>query len=237
MKIISVKSLTTCLILFIAFVLPGKAQVTKNFAVSNFSEVSVAAGIEMIIIQGTTESAKVVASAEIIDEVKIEKSGNSLSVSWKEDRGRLIAWKNKSAKVYINFKDLHVVKASSGSSLRTENLLKTDRLNASVSSGASLTVKLNCNDLQLETSSGSSAAFSGSVTNMEMDASSGSTVDALALAATYARVNSSSGADIKINVSKALETTTSSGSHISFKGEAALKNNSSSRSSGVSRIN
>jgi hypothetical protein len=232
-----IKPAFLCLMAVAITTLTLKAQETKNVAVSNFSEVSVSAGIALYLTQGNTESAKIVANDDVIGEVLIEKTGNRIKIGWKESWGIKKMWKNKNAKVYITYKKLNGIAASSGSSLKTENTLKTDRLNASVSSGASINAQISCSDLQLETSSGASASLSGTANNLEIKSSSGSSVDALGLLTEYARANTSSGADIKINVTKGLETNTSSGSNIRYKGAAALKNNSNERSSSVSRIN
>lgn len=224
------------LILFVLILanLPLQAQQTKNVAVSNFSEVSVSAGISLLLTQGSTESAKIVAEEGVIDEVELVKNGSRLSVKWKENFG--FKWKNRNATVYITYKKLNALKASSGSSLKTQNQLSTDKLDVDVSSGASVNAQISCADLNLETSSGSSAKLTGKATNLMLHSSSGSTVNTKELATEYAKIESSSGADVAVNVTKALETTSSSGSSIRYKGNAALKNNSSSRSSSVSRI-
>lgn len=217
---------------FSAFTL--KAQNTKNVALSNVSGVSVHAGIDLFITQGNTESAKIVASSDFIDEVVIENNGGNVKVSWKDSHGTNF-FKNKSAKVYLTYKKLNSIAASSGSSLKTENTLKTDALDAKVSSGASITASVSCKDLQLKSSSGATATFSGTASNLNVKSSSGSNVRAEDLATDYANATASSGGDIKINVAKALETTTSSGGGVRYKGGASLKNNSS-RSGGVNRI-
>lgn len=237
MKTLSfIKPAFLCFIAVAIGTLSLKAQSTKNVAVSNFSEVSVSAGIQLLITQGSSESAKIVANSDVIDEVVVKISGNSVKVGWKENWGFNNSHKNRSAKVYITYKKLNSISASSGSSIKTENPLRTDHLSASVSSGASIDAKISCSDLELETSSGASAALTGTATNMKLESSSGSSVNAVDLTTEYTRANTSSGADVKINVTKALETTTSSGSNIRYKGNASLKNNSNSRSSGVSKI-
>ncbi|CAM4330306.1 Putative auto-transporter adhesin, head GIN domain [Pedobacter westerhofensis] len=213
-----------------------QAQETKNVAVNNFSEVAVTAGIDLHIIQGTSESARIVADDDVINDVVLEKSGNRIKIGWKENWGIKKMWKNRNAKVYITYKRLNSISASSGSSLITDNTLKTDHLDAAVSSGASMDAKISCNELQLSTNSGASVSIAGTATNMEIKSSSGSSVNALNLATQYARADTNSGADIKINVAKGLETNTSSGSNIRYKGTASLKNTSNSRSSSVSRI-
>lgn len=237
MKALSfIKPAALCLIAIAVSSLNLKAQETKNVAINNFSEVAVSAGIALYITQGTAESAKIVADNDVINDVVLEKSGNRIKVGWKDNWGMKKMWKNRNAKVYITYRKLNSISASSGSSLKTENTLKTDHLDAAVSSGASMNAKISCDELQLHTNSGASVALAGTATNMEVNSSSGSSVDALNLATQYARANTNSGADIKINVTKGLETNTSSGSNIRYKGDAALKNTSNSRSSSVSRI-
>lgn len=226
------------LLLLIASFNPSlsKAQETRNVSIANFSEVSVSAGIELVITQGASESAKIVAKEGVIDEVVIEKNGNSVHVGWKEHMNLTNnPFKNRSAKVYISYKNLNSIGASSGSSLTTENVLKTNKLSVRVSSGASINAKVSCTDIELRTSSGASASLSGTASNMDSQSSSGSTINAVNLVTDYAKVKTSSGADVKVNVNKGLETATSSGGNIRYKGAAAL-NNTNRRNSGVSRI-
>ena len=212
-----------------------KAQESKNIAVSNFSGVSVSTGIDVYLRQGNTEGAKIVANDDIIDQVEIEKQNNNLVVRFKENKFFNGGWKNRNAKVYITYKNLNSVTASSGSSIVTETILKTDRLDAKVSSGADMDLNLNCKELQLQTSSGADAKLKGTATNIELKSSSGSDIKAFDLTADYARVTVSSGADINVTVNKGLETTSSSGGSIRYKGNASLNNHSSSRSSSVKR--
>lgn len=211
---------------------PIKAQETKNVAISNFSEVSVSAGIDLIITQGTTENAKIVAKEGVIDEVEIKKNGDNIHVGWRENLSFSNNFKNRSAKVYISYKKLNSITASSGSSIVTENVLKTDKLYAKASSGASIKAKIACSDLEVQTSSGASASLSGSAINMGVRASSGGSVDAFDLTTEYANAKTSSGGDVDINVTKGLETATSSGGSIRYKGTAALNNTSSRNNRG-----
>lgn len=209
----------------------AKAQTSKNLSLSNFSEVSVSSGIELHVIQGNTESARIVANSDVINEVKIEKSGNSIKIGWKENWGFNKMWKNKHAKVYLTYKKLSGIAASSGSSIKTDNQLTTDRLNLKVASGCHLDAKISCQDLQVQASSGCDADLSGKATNLSLSAASGCSIDAFDLVTEYARVNTSSGSDVKINVTKGLEANTSSGSNIRYKGTASVKKNTDKSSS------
>ena len=236
-SVYSIRTTVLCFIALAIYASPLAAQETRNISVSNFSGVSVGAGIDLHIAQGNSESAKIVAESDVMDQVKIEKNGNDLKIGWKDSWNMNKMFKNKSAKVYVTYKKLNSITASSGSSLKTDNTLKTDHLAAAVSSGANMDANIVCNELQLSTSSGAVASLSGTATNMEVNSSSGSNVNAVNLATQYARASTSSGADVKINVAKALEAHASSGGNIGYKGAADVKDTSSRRSSGVSRIN
>jgi len=236
MKSLSLIKPTLLLLLLTAaaYTLPVKAQQTKNVAVSNFSEVSVSAGIELVITQGSVENAKIIAKEGVIDEVLVEKQGNKLRVSWKENNSFRNNFKNKSAKVYVNYKTLNSISASSGSSLLTENLLKTTKLEVRASSGASVNAKIACSDLELHTSSGASAAINGTAANMDLSSSSGASIDAVDLVTNYAKVSVSSGANVTVNVTKGLEASTSSGGNIRYKGNAPL--HVTSKNTGIRHI-
>lgn len=213
------------------------AQETKNIAISNFSGVSVSAGITLILTQGSTEGAKVVANEESINEIVIEKNGSTATVKWKEYKGFFGGGpKNKSAKVYITYKKLNAIQASSGSSVTTENILKTDRLDIRVSSGASASVKVTATDLQLQVSSGATASLNGTATNMVLQASSGSSVKAVDLVTENASVRTSSGATVTVNANKTLQTNSNSGSSIGYKGNAEIEVQSKSKGTDVRRI-
>jgi hypothetical protein len=213
-----------------------QAQESKTVAVNNFSELRVSAGIDLFITQSGTEGAKIVAQEDYINDVLIEKNGNSVHVGWKKSEGFMNSFRNRKAKVYINYKKLNSIAASSGSSLVTENMLTTDRLTARASSGASIKAKVSCADFEIHTSSGASADISGKADNMDASASSGGSIDAYELVTTYAKAHASSGGDVDVNVAKGLEASSSSGGSVSYKGNAALTVTSSKRS-GVRHVN
>lgn len=212
------------------------AQQTKIIKINDFSAVAVSAGIQLFLTQGNTEQARVVADEEVINEVLVEKSGKGIQVHWR-DNGNFFRRNNqkRDAKVYISYKYLSSIAASSGSSLETENPLKTDQLEATVSSGASLKIHVLAKNLQVSSSSGATATITGTVANTDVQGSSGSSINAYELSTDYAKATASSGADIRLNVNKGLDATSSSGGSIRYKGSADLKN-TSSRSGSVRRV-
>jgi len=214
----------------------AQIQQSKEVPVKDFSEVHTTTGIELIITQGPTESAKIVADETLIDVVLVEQTGNSLNIKWGLVKSTKKRWLNRTAKVFITYKNLNVIEATDGSSVKTENTLKTPGLDISVSSGAIVTAAVECPELHVKTSSGASALLKGTAARMKLEASSASRVNAIDLAADYASVTASSGADLKINVSKELETTSNSGSNIRYKGNPKLQNYSGAKSGTVKKM-
>lgn len=214
----------------------GQVPASKNMALKNFSEVRITTGIELIITQGSTESAKIVTDESLIDAVVIEQAGNSVNIKWGLVKSTKKRWLNRTAKVFLNYKDLNVIEATDGSSVKTENTLKAASLDILVTSGAIVTASIDCPQLHLKTSSGASAVLKGTAASMSLEASSGSMVNTLDLATASAKVTASAGADLKINVSKELETNSNSGSNIRYKGNPVLQNYSGSKSGIVKRI-
>lgn len=238
MKSLNLIKPSLLLLITLCFTIPGlHAQETHSPAIHDFTSVSVNSGIELIITQGDSESAKILAKANLFDEVLIEQVGTNVDVRWRTPIGSKKVWRNRTAKVFITYKNLNSITAGSGSSLKTENTLKASELTASVSSGAIIQANIDCEELELHTNSGSSASFSGKVAKLKLEASSGGIVNALDLVANYAKVTSDSGASVKINVSKELETISNSGGSIQYKGDATLQDLSRSKNGHVKKIN
>lgn len=215
------------------------AQETKNVALSNFSGVGVSAGLSVYLTQGNTEGAKIVANDESMKDVVVEQNGSTVTVKWKEQNRS--TWSNgnnhRSAKIYITYKKLNAISASSGSSVNTENTLKTDRLDLKVSSGATIKADISAKDTQLQISSGATASLNGNTTNFDLKASSGASVEAAELKADQADVKVSSGATAKVFGDKKLTLAASSGGNIDYKSNGELTIVSKSRSAGIRKIN
>lgn len=228
---------TLLLLMFILFyVLPAHSQQTRNLPLANFQEISVSSGIDLYLIQGNTESVKVVAHEDLIDNVIVEKSGSSLKVKYKDN----ISWsrllQNQSIKIYITCKTITAINASGGSDVYGQNTLKTNTINISASGGSDIKLSLATQNLELRTSGGSDVNLKGKAVNMNANVSGGSDIEALELLVDYAKVNASGGSDAKVNVEKALQADASGGSDVYYKGNASLKKTSKSKSRDVKKL-
>ena len=227
----------TTAILFIAIsALSAKAQETKNVAVKNISSITVSSGIDLYLTQGNTESVSIKSDAETLKDIVVEQSGNNLTIKLKDGVNWGGMFKNRIIKAYVNYKNLNAVAASGGSDLYTQNQMKADKLAVRASGGSDVKMNLVCNDLSIASSGGSDVELKGKAENMTLQASGGSDVDAYEFITQYAKVTASGGSDANVYVAKGLEASASGGSDVHYKGDAAVKKTSSSKSGDVIHV-
>ncbi len=138
------------------------------------------------------------------------------------------------AKVTVYYQNLKSIVASAGSSLSTQGMLKTDKLDLQVSSGATSKLSINANSIVMSASSGSSLSLDGSSTNIKATASSGASLSAGALKGSNVEASSSSGATLSVFASEKIIANASSGGSISYRGNPKSKKIDSGNMSGGS---
>ncbi|MBN8838041.1 MAG: DUF2807 domain-containing protein [Sphingobacteriia bacterium] len=191
------------------------AKNAEKRKVSSFHGISSAAGIEVFITQSDKEELAVTASDnDIISRIETVVEGGILKISRKNDWSFWKNFKNWNAKVYVSYKTLNSLHASSGSSI--SGTLKTDMLDVDVSSGAQIKIDGSVKSLGVESSSG--AEFSG-----------------YNLITEICTARASSGGTVKVTVNKELSAKASSGGGVRYKGDGVIKNISVSSGGEVKR--
>lgn len=211
--------------LFTAFVLffssCAIAQTNQTRTVGEFSGISSATGIKVEITQGAENKVVVMASKdEFLERMKTEVDKKGMLRIYMENK-KGMGWNNKyrvKLYAYVTYKSINKLMASSGSILEAKNTIKAETLNVDVSSGASVDATIQTTVCEVVTSSGSQTKMSGTATKIKMDASSGSTIKGADLNTETCTASVSSGAEIKIAVSKILSASASSGGSIRYKG-------------------
>lgn len=207
----------------------------QNRNVPSFSKIAVSSGIDLYLVQSETESVKVEADADWIDQIITEVEGETLKIYIKNRSNWEWGW-NKPRKVYVNFDDLTSLDASAGADVTADGKIKTQRLTVSISSGADVTLaNLEATELHIDSSSGADAKISGTVQTLFADASSGSDIDCANLDADTCTASASSGADIIVWANQSLTANASSGGDVEYKGDPKQKNISESSAGDVSR--
>ncbi|MEL6366097.1 MAG: head GIN domain-containing protein [Pseudomonadota bacterium] len=169
----------------------------KTYDVSGFSEVSAAAGVDVVITVG--ERFAVVASTDEGDfeHLIVQRKGDELRVTI--DRKKRRRWKSEHGfKVEIAMPALEGLSASSAADI--------------VASG------VDADDFSIDASSGADISVSGRCNEVDVDVSSGADVDARGLECRSARADASSGADAVVYASERVDAEASSGGDVTVYG-------------------
>jgi len=202
----------------------GNGKVVKEErSVSNFEEISVSTGIEVVLNQDSFEKVVVEADENIQKILKTEVTGGKLKIYLEEGVNYA-----KKMKVYVTLKQLKALSASSGSEVKTDNKINSESLQISSSSGSEVTMEVSCNMLSLDSSSGSELTVSGTSASVKAESSSGSELHASKLVAEKGEASSSSGSGLEVNTTKEIKAHASSGANITVYGNPAVRDTNSS---------
>ena len=198
----------------------GNRKVVKSERqVSSFEAVSASAGIEVILLQDSVTKVVVEADSNLQEIIKTEVSKGELKIYPKK---RISTCESK--KVFVTFKNLHSIEASSGSEVKSTAELRFESLQVSGSSGADIELKITANKLNLEGSSGANITIKGNVQTLDVDGSSGANIKAKELSSKSCNAGASSGANLRLVVTDKINAQASSGGNIKISGNPKERN-------------
>ena len=204
--------------------------VTENRkAPGNFTKIKVSTGIDLYVTQGEKNKITVEADENLHDIIVTEVSDGLLKVYSEKN-----IWRAKARKVYVTVKDLEYLKATSGSDVYCENVIKTNEISLTATSGADIRFSVDAISVETSSTSGAGIRIKGTTTNHASSATSGSSIDAYDLESKNTIAKVSSGADINIHASEKLEAKASSGGDIDFRGNPKQVSKKSSSGGSVS---
>lgn len=193
---------------------------------SDFTEIKVSQGINVYLTQGNDIDLSVEVDENILDLLVTEVEGDVLKIYF--DKNVNHATKN----VFLTATKINSIRTSSGAHVKGENTIKTKSISLKSSSGSSMKLELNADNVEGSTSSGADMRLSGITRTFDGDASSGSRIDADNLQSEISKADVSSGANIDVHASEEITAHASSGGDIDYSGNP--KTVAKSKSSGGS---
>ncbi len=206
------------------------SQNKEERKLENFNEVKVSNAINLYLKQGTETKAVVEVDGIDLDEVITEVSGGRLRVSIRKNNNFR---RSMHVKVYLTYKSLEAISASSASDVYSESVIKADDFEVSASSAASMELSIDVSHLDMSVSSAGDIELSGKADKITGSASSAGDIDAFDLVCKTADVRASSAGNIRINVTDEIEARASSGGSVKYKGSPARSNTDSSSGGSV----
>lgn len=185
---------------------------TEKRNVANFDKVTVSQGLECEIIYSDKLEVTVEADDNLINGIHTTVENGTLDISSEYDNYINVV----SKRIIIHMPKIVSLESTSGSTLKSGNILKSDDIRLKSSSGSSLEVEVEADKVTLETSSGSEQTVIGKALKVYCASSSGSTIDADELLANEVFAQSTSGSSTSVNAAVLLDGKASSGSSISY---------------------
>lgn len=173
-------------------------------SIGAFTAIETSSGIEVIITRGDKEELAVSANhKEYLPEVRTVVQNGVLKISRSEDWNIWRQWKNWRIKVFVSYRNLEYMKATSGASIHGTDL-SLEKLSVKMNSGASITL-------------------AGTVNVLDVDVNSGAQFHGYELSTTNCHAEASSGAGIQVSVSKELSARANSGGFVRYKGDGLIR--------------
>jgi len=202
---------------------------------SGFHAIRVSNGIDLYLSQGTEAVAVSASEAQYRDRIMTVVENGVLKI-YLDDKWSHWNWGNQKLKAYVSFSMLDGLHASGGSDIYTTGVIKSDKLDLTLSGGSDFKdAKVDINDMHIRQSGGSDVHISGRAGRLTVDASGGSDLHGYDLVTDFCNIEASGGSDATITVNKELNVDASGGSDIYYKGAAVIKELKTSGSGSVSR--
>ncbi|QNM86954.1 DUF2807 domain-containing protein [Polaribacter pectinis] len=198
-------------------------------ASDNFTGIKVSTGIDLYITQGSKNKITIEADENLHDIIRTDIEDGVLKIYSEKN-----IWKAKARKVYVTITNLDLLKATSGSDVYSENVIKTDEISISATSGADIRIAVDAVSVETSSTSGADIKISGTTTNHASSATSGASIEAYDLESKNTIAKATSGADINIYASVNLEAKATSGGDIDFRGNPKKINKKSTSGGSVS---
>lgn len=218
------KQILLCCLVVISFVscrysidldgVKGNGNITteKRTVEEKFEKIQVSTGIEVIVSQNDVVSISVETDENIQSLITTNVENGVLVIGTNEMYNT-----EKSPIVRVSLPIITGLKASSGSTVSSQSVLKSALLNIDASSGSEFTLDVEADSISLESSSGSEITVSGKALKVETASSSGSEINAGELLANEIFSQTSSGSSTAVYPILSLKAKASSGSQIKYK--------------------
>lgn len=210
--------------------LTGFGQESQVRSVGSFTGVKVGEAIDVYLKKGDKESVRVEVSGTSASNVLTEVSGSYLKIHMKDGR-----YRNRNVKVYVTYVSIEKIRASSAANVFSEGTIKSNSMEISASSAATIEISIDAGFASIEASSAGDVVLEGKAKTLEIDVSSAGEVDAYSLESESVKASASSAGSAKISVSKELSAQASSGGSIRYRGSPAKTNTNSSSGGSVKK--
>jgi hypothetical protein len=195
------------------------ANVVQDRHLSGFDAIDAAGSFDVYITQGSTESVKVDAPAEVQDRVITEVNGGTLKIHNKNGSwGWGDTFGHKKINVYVVIKDVNAIGITGSGDVYFKDGIHANNLKLWVSGSGDVYGRVDAKGLDCNISGSGDMKLSGHVENSSINVSGSGDYTARDLETSNTSVHVSGSGDASISVSNNLEASVSGSGDVSYRG-------------------
>lgn len=184
-----------------------------------FDEIEAGGLFRVVVRQGDSYKAEAAARPGALDEVRLEVHGNRLLIRNRRTNGVFSVFGDNRSPILVTVTMPRLKHLELSAACQADvSGFHDDDLRVNASSAASARLDVRVPRLEVDLSSAAHAELSGTAGELSVDGSSASSLDALALRATKASLDLSSGSEAKVHATEELKVDLSSGSQVKYAG-------------------
>jgi hypothetical protein len=199
---------------------PILAQEKTVRSVKAFHSIEVSSGLDLFLRQGDSCYIELVCDQLHTKQIITQTEDSILQIRSTHP----MRWGfDKSPKVYLVFKDLKSLIATSGVDVYGSGVFELENLSVSAHSGTDIYITIACQKVKVNASGGSDIKLSGRAHSLKANISSGSDLNAADLKTNNCDIIASGGSDAIVNAAISLYAEASGGSDIGYIGTPHIK--------------
>jgi pyruvate formate-lyase activating enzyme-like uncharacterized protein len=202
---------------------------TKEFAVSNFTEIDGGSSIFYTVKKGSTFKVTAIGDGRDIDDLDIRVRGNQLKVDYVNRLGGI---KRYRMDIIVEMPIVNYVEFSGASDAVLEDFSGLNEFEAKLSGASKLRLREEVGKLTADVNGASTLSISNALEILNANVSGASTVNAFKADATKAYVQASGASMVRVSVSDYLEVNASGASSVFYRGTPDIKE----KTSGASKL-
>lgn len=191
---------------------------TQDRKLSGFHAIASSGSFDVMLRQGNTESVKVEADADVINEILTEVRNGTLMIHSKNTHNWGNFWNNRKIMIYVVAKDLNSINLSGSGDIRIDNDFNTSNLELRLSGSGDFQGKINVKNLEAAISGSGDFRIGGKADESTVSISGSGDFDAGNLITKSTAIRVSGSGDANICASEKVEASVSGSGDVHYSG-------------------
>ncbi|MEB0263060.1 head GIN domain-containing protein [Mucilaginibacter sp. 10I4] len=231
------RTLKTLLVATALVVTAGLAKAdTQDRHLTGFTSVAVAGSYDVFITQGSSESVKVDAPANIIDKIITEVKGGVLVIHTKEGTNWNWDSGNKKMIVYVSIKDISSVSLAGSGDVVFKDGLRASSLKIKLTGSGDISGKVDVKNLESSIGGSGDITLSGRADNSTVSVVGSGDFTGQNLVTTNTQVKVAGSGDARVNANDKIDASVVGSGDVHYTGSAKNISSSKAGSGSVSRM-